>query len=246
MNATVGRVLALGAALALAAGCDSRIGVMQYGVRDQSPRLAEEDQSWTPGGFDPSLLPGDGEMAATGSREEAPIIAADGERPGNPAEWGEAARIAAGRRFDPVRFGKDDDELDLNAQRQLQQIAAWLRENPRVWAVSAGFCDLDSTPEFAYAIGMARARAVQEFLDLQGVPSWRIFPISYGQSLPVAEGVTPDANALNNRVELWTFLQPPDIPAPKPVRETDPAAPDSFAPPAPPPAVELSPLEGNP
>jgi hypothetical protein len=86
---------------------------------------------------------------------------------------------------------------------------------------------------------MARALAVQDYLDLQGVAVWRVFCISYGSDQPAVQGVTPDANALNNRVELIAFLQPEGIQAPQPVAETDAKTPAAAAPAQPPPAEPI-------
>lgn len=147
--------------------------------------------------------------------------------------------IGAGRSFDPIRFSAGSDELDLEAQRMLRENAQWLRANPRVWLVVEGHCDASSSPRYAYAMGMSRALAVQDFLDAQGVTALHVFCVSYGNDRPVAPGNDADANALNNRAQLVPFLQPQGIADPSPVAAGGKNAPQSAKPAEQNPGAEL-------
>jgi peptidoglycan-associated lipoprotein len=147
------------------------------------------------------------------------------ERPVNPASWGEPSRIGVDRRFEPIHFDSWSAELDLIAQQRLQRDAEWLRRNPRVWLVVAGHCERDATSGYAYHIAMARALAVRDFLDRQGIPTGRLYEISFGLDQPAVPGDSLDANALNNRVELIGFISPEGVETPQALPDVRIAAP---------------------
>jgi peptidoglycan-associated lipoprotein len=146
-------------------------------------------------------------------------------RPGNPMQWGEAASLAVGRTFDPIYFDFDSDELSPNARGRLNDYAQWLRQNPRVWVCLPGHCDRHGSAEYNYNLGMARSLAAINYLVGQGVETRRLFPISYGEDRPAVEGDTPEADALNRRVEFLAFMAPEGEAVPKPVQAVPGGAP---------------------
>jgi peptidoglycan-associated lipoprotein len=229
--------VAVGLALALTTiGCDwlagGRASLQRLTTRDMTPEGIQGSSVAGARGHGPDVALG-GRQGAGAPGEAAPppgAIAGPGQRPGNPAAWGESSRLGVARQFDPIRFGDDSTELDLAAQRRLQEVAEWLKANPRVWALLAGHCSRSATTHYAYGVGMERAVAGREFLVMQGVPAWRLYCISYGADRPEAPGASPDANALNDRVEILGFLQPAGVVVPKPLAEADKNVPASRAP----------------
>jgi peptidoglycan-associated lipoprotein len=162
-------------------------------------------------------------------------------RPGNPEAWGEGAQVAAGREFEPIYFSEESTELDFAARRRLANFVQWLHEHPNAWVSLAGHSGAHSTVGMAYNIAMARALVVQDYLVSQGLDLRRFFPISFGRDRPAAEGNTPEAESLNNRVELLAFVAPIGQDAPEPV-----AVEKGAAPPAEEPRVEERPRQDIP
>lgn len=157
-------------------------------------------------------------------------------RPGNPAAWGEGARIAVGRQFEPVYFERDGAELTSAARQQLADHAKWLQEHPRVWVTLAGHSGDEVSIRYGYCLGLARALAVMDFLVGRGLDQQRFYPISFGEDLPVADDPSPQSRVLNSRVELLGFIAPSGQNQPKPVpaekKTPPPAEPQPTAPPA--------------
>ena len=65
-----------------------------------------------------------------------------------------------------------------------------------------GHADERGTREYNIALGESRAKAVRDFLVLQGVSAASIETISYGEENPVATGSYEGAWSQNRRVEL--------------------------------------------
>lgn len=199
--------------------------IRRHPVQDETPPSPEE-------AFD---LPG--EQPAEALPEEAGIepepIDLEQERRVSPASFEESAETAVMHDFEAIYFEPGSAGLDSEAQRRLSEHAQWLEQNPDVFVELAGYDALSATVEYAYNLAMARALSVQEFLIKHGITSLRLFPIGYGMHFPEVEGVTPDANALNCRVELTGFLVPPGLDQPPTMAATQSTAPPVVSPPAP-------------
>ena len=65
-----------------------------------------------------------------------------------------------------------------------------------------GHADERGTREYNLALGERRAKAVANYLAIQGVPRPQIEVISYGEEKPAALGQGESAWAQNRRVEL--------------------------------------------
>lgn len=155
------------------------------------------------------------------ARAEKPApaaAAADSEkgRPGNPETWGEAGKMGVGREFDAIYFTGANAELDVVAKGRLDSYAEWLRTHPQVWLTLVGHADGNNTAEFNYNLGIARALAVADYLEGHGLEGRRFFSLSYGSERPAAPGSGPEADALNNRVEVLGFVAPLGQDAPDP------------------------------
>ncbi len=83
--------------------------------------------------------------------------------------------------------------LDIHARR--------LKNNPRNVRLE-GHADERGTREYNMALGERRAKAVKEYLVLQGVDPTILEVISYGEERPAALGSDEEAWALNRRVEM--------------------------------------------
>ncbi len=65
-----------------------------------------------------------------------------------------------------------------------------------------GNCDEFGTDEYNFALGLKRAKAVKDALQVQGIKSNQIILISYGESNPRCHDVTDSCYRQNRRVDL--------------------------------------------
>ena len=110
----------------------------------------------------------------------------------------EQAAMAAGTVF---YFDFDSSELKPAAQAALDAHIALLRSNDRSVRLE-GHTDERGTRDYNMALGERRANAVRDYMVVNGVPSYRIETVSYGEEQPVAYGSNESAWSQNRRVEL--------------------------------------------
>ena len=95
----------------------------------------------------------------------------------------------------------DSSSLTGEARAQVDaHIAALLGNNDSVRL--EGHTDERGTREYNLALGERRANAVRDYMVANGVPSYRIETISYGEENPVAYGSGESNWQQNRRVEL--------------------------------------------
>ena len=98
-------------------------------------------------------------------------------------------------------FDFDSSSLTDEARGQVDShIAALLGNNDNVRL--EGHTDERGTREYNLALGERRANAVRDYMVANGVPSYRIETISYGEENPVAYGSGESNWQQNRRVEL--------------------------------------------
>ncbi|HEY9035491.1 MAG TPA: peptidoglycan-associated lipoprotein Pal [Pseudomonadales bacterium] len=98
-------------------------------------------------------------------------------------------------------FDFDKATLNPDVRAALDKQAARLRKNS-ISIRLEGHADERGTREYNLALGERRAKAVANYLVIQGVESSRIQTISYGEEKPVAFGNDEAAWAKNRFVEL--------------------------------------------
>jgi len=123
----------------------------------------------------------------------------------NPVARGGVQAADVGLRFESVRFGFDSSALDFAARQRLIGYCKWLEENAEVHMTLEGHCDERGSSDYNYNLGMTRAWAVKDMMIGQGIEPERIFTISYGEEQPIASGHSPQAHAINRRVEFRPF-----------------------------------------
>jgi peptidoglycan-associated lipoprotein len=104
--------------------------------------------------------------------------------------------------LEDVFFETDRYDLTPAAREALAKNAAWLQQHPTISILVEGHCDERNTREYNLALGERRARAVQEYLVLLGIPAQRIQIISYGEEKPFALGNSESAWQLNRRAHF--------------------------------------------
>ena len=97
--------------------------------------------------------------------------------------------------FDVSEFrGSDRDVLNYHARE--------LAANPSKRIRLEGHADERGSREYNLALGERRAKAVADYLAIQGISRARIEVVSYGEERPVALRSNSADYALNRRVEL--------------------------------------------
>ena len=98
-------------------------------------------------------------------------------------------------------FDYDQASLGSDVRASLDAQAAALR-NSSVAIVLEGHADERGSREYNLALGERRAKAVADYLAIQGISRTRIEVVSFGEERPVALRSNSEDYALNRRVEL--------------------------------------------
>jgi outer membrane protein OmpA-like peptidoglycan-associated protein len=104
--------------------------------------------------------------------------------------------------LDDVLFDPGRAELKPGSQRALDQIAAFLAENPERRVQVEGFTDSQGTSDFNQQLSQSRADAVARAIIQRGVSAERVRALGYGEEFPVASNNSAGSRQLNRRVEI--------------------------------------------
>lgn len=99
-------------------------------------------------------------------------------------------------------FDFDQDTIKPEAYDSLKTHAKFLADNAAARVRLEGNTDEQGTREYNIALGERRAKAVAQFLGLNGAANDQIEAVSYGEEKPVALEHDESAYAQNRRVEL--------------------------------------------
>lgn len=99
-----------------------------------------------------------------------------------------------------IHFDYDRDTIKSEYESVVMGHARYLRANPNAQVVLHGHTDERGTREYNMALGERRARAVQRFLNIQGVSPSQMSVVSYGEERPAASGQNESAYSQNRRV----------------------------------------------
>ena len=101
-----------------------------------------------------------------------------------------------------VNFQTGSAILTPEARDVLRDIAAQLVENPQYRVQISGHTDDTGRRATNLRLSLARARAVETFLEANGVPRTQVTSKGFGSAVPVAPNTTAAGRAQNRRVEL--------------------------------------------
>lgn len=104
--------------------------------------------------------------------------------------------------LDDVLFDTGNAQLKAGAQRSLDQIAAFLTENPERRVQVEGFTDSQGTDDFNLDLSQRRADAVARAIMQRGIDAQRVRALGYGEEFPVASNNNAGSRQLNRRVEI--------------------------------------------
>ena len=138
-----------------------------------------------------------------GERDIAAEQAASELREAELAEQRAAAeRAAAIPGVRVVYFEFDSFALSSVTRDVLDRHVTYLRNNPNVLLVLEGHTDERGSAEYNLALGENRAKSVQDYLTLRGVPSRQLSVTSFGEMNPAVAESNEAAWARNRRVEI--------------------------------------------
>ena len=127
------------------------------------------------------------------------------------AEWVPATGTANGmsaadlNRMDVLRtvhFDFDSARIRADQAATMESNAFWLLDHPDARIIVEGHCDERGTREYNLALGERRANSVRDYMIVNGIDSYRIESISYGEERPIGYGSGESNWAQNRRVEL--------------------------------------------
>lgn len=101
-----------------------------------------------------------------------------------------------------VYFDFDKSDIKDEARDIIAAHAAYLAEHPSARVTLEGHADERGSREYNMGLGERRAKAVSQFMMLQGAAGSQIEVVSYGEERPAAFGHDEASWALNRRVEI--------------------------------------------
>ncbi len=109
---------------------------------------------------------------------------------------------ALAERMPKVYFDFDRYNIRADMQSVVEEIAQIMKEEERINFRIEGNCDEWGTEEYNYALGLRRAKSIQDALVRLGVDPDRLSLISYGESNPVCTESNRECWQMNRRGEF--------------------------------------------
>jgi len=101
-----------------------------------------------------------------------------------------------------IYFEFDSSIIQEEYSPIIEAHAAYLVDHPNARITLEGHADERGTREYNMALGERRAKAVRQYMSLQGVSPDQMDVISFGEERPVALGHDEESWHLNRRVEI--------------------------------------------
>jgi len=114
--------------------------------------------------------------------------------------------------LDDVLFDTGKAQLKSGADRSIEQIAAFLKENPDRRVQVEGFTDSQGSDDFNLELSQSRADAVAMAIIRRGIDAERVRALGYGEGYPVASNANAGSRQLNRRVEIIVSNENAEIP----------------------------------
>jgi len=114
--------------------------------------------------------------------------------------------------LDDVLFDTGKAQLKTGATRSIDQIAAFLKENPDRRVQVEGFTDSQGADDYNLELSQSRADSVAMAIIQRGVDAQRVRALGYGEGYPVASNDSAGSRQLNRRVEIIVSNDKSDIP----------------------------------
>jgi OOP family OmpA-OmpF porin len=105
-------------------------------------------------------------------------------------------------RLEHLLFEQRKSEIDPQSFQELDEIAALLKENPKMVVQLEGHTDAVGNAKANMDLSEERVEAVKKYLVSKGVDKSRVKTKAFGGTKPVSKLKTPEARDLNRRVEM--------------------------------------------
>jgi outer membrane protein OmpA-like peptidoglycan-associated protein len=105
-------------------------------------------------------------------------------------------------KLDDVLFDMGKAQLKPGADRSIDQIAAFLNENPERRVQVEAFTDSQGTNDFNLELSQSRADAVAMAIIRRGINAERVRAVGFGERFPVASNSNDGSRQMNRRVEI--------------------------------------------
>lgn len=115
---------------------------------------------------------------------------------------GEGIKVTLGS---GILFATGSSELGEEGKAIVQKLADILGKYPDTNILVEGHTDSDGSEEFNQKLSERRAANVAQYLQGLGVAADRITTVGHGESMPVADNITPEGKQRNRRVEIAIF-----------------------------------------
>lgn len=104
-----------------------------------------------------------------------------------------------------VNFATGSAQLSPEFQNSLNGVAEVMKEYPYTVAEIPGHADYRGSQAYNMRLSLARAQAVADYLNSQGISGERLVPEGYGKLRPIANSNTPYGMAMNRRVQIYLY-----------------------------------------
>jgi OOP family OmpA-OmpF porin len=112
-------------------------------------------------------------------------------------------RKIVGAEANDINFAFDQDAIEVRDHDNLKQVANFLQNNPKAYAVLAGFTDNSGNPEYNLHLSRMRAQSAKNYiLEQSHIDPDRVVPLWYGATNFIAPNDTSEGRAQNRRVEI--------------------------------------------
>jgi outer membrane protein OmpA-like peptidoglycan-associated protein len=100
-------------------------------------------------------------------------------------------------------FASGKDELSDDAEQHLDQVAEALKKQPeRTRFRVEGYTDSSGGEQRNQQLSTNRARAVEDYLEGEGIDEDRIESVGFGEQRPIADNDSDEGRASNRRIEI--------------------------------------------
>jgi outer membrane protein OmpA-like peptidoglycan-associated protein len=101
-----------------------------------------------------------------------------------------------------VHFDFNKSTLKRESIKTLNQVYAFLAQNPELFFEIAGHTDNIGSIAYNQRLSERRARAVYNYLTTKGINASHLTPRGHGELKPIATNATPEGRRLNRRAEM--------------------------------------------
>ncbi len=101
-----------------------------------------------------------------------------------------------------ITFEFNSARLTANAQRLMENVVAFLRNDPTARIAISGHTDNKGSDAYNLKLSRSRANEVRDYLVGYGIEASRLQAAGYGESRPVASNDSESGRELNRRVEF--------------------------------------------